>query len=98
MEKISKGGIPEVLLHEVRVTHDNDVSWTRTQGDIKGLRASMMRDSDVKYEYCRKQQSFDDVGEGRDDYLELFRNEEEIRGFQELPDFSVKRCDNAGQV
>lgn len=51
-----------------------DTSRGRTCGDTEWLKASEMRASDIESEYRHKQQSLNDDGEGRNEYLELLRD------------------------
>lgn len=51
---------------------------------MEWLKASAERKTHDEYQWRNKQQKFDDNGEGRDEYLDLFQNETRIRAMQEF--------------
>lgn len=60
------------MLRKIADAEKFDMSCWRTYKNVKWLNASRMRRSGDEYEQRDKQQSFDDDGDDRDEYPELF--------------------------
>lgn len=62
----------EILLKKSGDADKYEMSQWRTNNDIVWLNVSKMRGRTIECECQDKQQSLDDDGESRDEYLELF--------------------------
>lgn len=67
-------------------------------GDIEWLKASGVRGSEAESACGQKQQRFYDGGEGRDEYLEPFRNEVSTQIAEDSLGFIAKIHSDAGEV
>lgn len=88
----------KALVRKIRGADEYDVSWCRTCGYLKWLRASGLIWRKVGSEWQHWQKRFDNDRDGKDEHPELFRNEIAMPVDGEVSGFSVKRCGDAGRI
>lgn len=86
------------MLRKIVDADECNTSYWRTRRYIEWLKETGVRGSEVESESQHMAQGFGEDGDSRSEYLEIFRNEVDIRAAEKFPEFSGKNCDHTGEV